>query len=73
MTLRHGYFSYRWTQIFDVCRIPSREVVINARAEGPLGEAELPQFAPSPLEDILASIRNERPGFVCAPHVETST
>ena len=73
LTLRHGYFSYRWTQIFDACRIPCREVVISALPDRPLGEVELPQFAPSPLVDILATIRSERPELVCAPHVETST
>ena len=31
LVLRNGYFSYRWTHIFDTCEIPSEHVVIKAR------------------------------------------
>jgi aspartate aminotransferase-like enzyme len=48
-------------------------VVISAIPDGPLGDAEFPQFSPGPLSEILEAIRAERPAFVCAPHVETST
>ena len=48
-------------------------MVISAIPDGPLGDAEFPQFSPGSLSEILEAIRAERPAFVCAPHVETST
>jgi len=70
LVLRNGWFSYRWSQIFEMGRIPAQEQVLKARrmAQGPTAP-----FAPAPLEEVLAAIRAERPAVVFAPHVETSS
>jgi len=46
LVIRNGWFSYRWTQIFEMGDLPSDEVV--------------------------ATIKAEKPDVVFAPHVETS-
>ena len=70
LVLRNGWFSYRWTQIFDMGRIPRSATVLKARRARP-GRQE--PFAPAPLEEVVAAIRAERPAVVFAPHVETSS
>lgn len=69
LVIRNGFFSYRWTQIFDKGRIPSSHTVIKAR---PTGDGPRAPFAPAPLEEVTAAIAAERPAVVFAPHVETS-
>lgn len=70
LVIRNGWFSYRWSQIFDAGNIPSGEVVLKARAVG----NELPApYAPCPIDEVVKSIRDERPDAVFAPHVETSS
>ncbi len=69
MVIRNGWFSYRWTQIFEAGDIPSEEIVMKARRSG--NEVQAP-FAPPPVEEVVARIRAETPGVVFAPHVETS-
>lgn len=70
MVIRNGWFSFRWTQIFDMGRIPSESIVLKARQQG--NGAQAP-FAPPPLNEVLATIERERPEVVFAPHVETSS
>lgn len=70
LIIRNGWFSYRWTQIFDQCKITSDAIVMKARRVG-TGAGPLP-FAPAPLDEVLASIAENKPEFVFAPHVETS-
>ena len=70
LVLRNGWFSYRWSQIFEMGRIPSAERVLKARRAGSGATAP---FVPAPLEEVLATIRAERPAVVFAPHVETSS
>ncbi len=70
LVIRNGWFSYRWTQIFDIGAIPSESLVLVARRRS--DEAQAP-FAPAPLEEVLATIRSERPELVFAPHVETAS
>ncbi len=70
MVIRNGWFSFRWTQIFDMGRIPSETIVLKARQQG--SDAQAP-FAPPPLEEVLATIERERPEVMFAPHVETSS
>lgn len=70
LVLRNGYFSFRWTDIFERCKIPSEEIVLMAR---PIDKSEKPAFAPCPVEEVVAAILKERPAVVFAPHVETST
>ena len=69
LVIRNGWFSYRWTQIFDAGHIPSAHTVLKARPTAP-GRQQ--PYAPPPLDDVRAAIRNERPAVVFAPHVETS-
>ena len=70
LVVRNGWFSYRWTQIFEMGGIPAREIVLKARQAQP-GSQEA--FAPAPIEEVVASIKAERPDVVFAPHVETSS
>ena len=70
LVLRNGWFSYRWTQILDMGRIPASQTVLKAR---PVSAARQAAFAPAPLDEVLATIRAERPDVVFAPHVETAS
>ncbi len=69
LVLRNGWFSYRWTQIFDAGAIPSSSTVLKARRA--VDGAREP-FAPHPIDDVIATIASEKPSVVFAPHVETS-
>ncbi|MCW2396704.1 MULTISPECIES: alanine--glyoxylate aminotransferase family protein [unclassified Sphingobium] len=71
MVIRNGFFSYRWTQIFEAGSIPASETVMKARRIGN-GGADQP-FAPAPVDEVVAAIRAERPAVVFAPHVETAS
>lgn len=70
LVIRNGFFSYRWTQIFDMGAIPAAHTVLKARR---IAEASQSPFAPVPLDEAVATIRNEKPDVVFAPHVETSS
>ena len=70
LVLRNGWFSYRWTQIFEMGRIPAEAHVLKAR---PVVEGHQAAFAPAPLDEVLASIAEQKPQVVFAPHVETSS
>lgn len=69
LIVRNGWFSYRWTQIFDAGKFTADTTVCMARQTG--NGATAP-FAPAPIEDVTARIREARPDVVFAPHVETS-
>eukprot|EP00929_Paragymnodinium_shiwhaense_P047807 TRINITY_DN2425_c0_g1_i1.p1 TRINITY_DN2425_c0_g1~~TRINITY_DN2425_c0_g1_i1.p1 ORF type:complete len:442 (+),score=86.76 TRINITY_DN2425_c0_g1_i1:97-1326(+) len=71
LVLRNGYFSYRWTQIFEMGHIPTTEVVLKARPVEANG-AKKPAYAPVSVEEVVATIHKEKPNIVFAPHVETS-
>jgi aspartate aminotransferase-like enzyme len=70
LVVRNGFFSFRWSDIFAVCEIPSEEIVMMARA---VDEDATPSFAPCPIDEVVAKIKAERPDAVFAPHVETAT
>lgn len=70
LVVRDGWFSYRWTQIFEVGGIPSESRVLKARATEPGTQAA---FAPPPIEEVIAVIREYRPDVVFAAHVETAS
>ncbi len=70
LVIRNGWFSYRWTQIFEAGKIPAEHTVLKARQTG---NAATAPFAPVPVEEAVARIREERPAVVFAPHVETSS
>ena len=69
LILRNGYFSYRWTQIFDLANITSDVTVLKGRQ---LENTTQGVFAPAPIEEVIAFIKKEKPAVVFAPHVETS-
>ena len=70
LVIRNGWFSFRWTQIFDMGKIPSESIVLKARQVGSGSQAP---FAPPPIEEVVAAIREHRPEVVFAPHVETAS
>ena len=70
MVIRNGFFSYRWTQIFEAGAIPAQEIVLKAQRQG--DRADSP-FAPPPLDAVVARIRAEAPAVLFAPHVETAS
>ena len=69
MVIRNGWFSYRWTQIFDMGHIPASHTVLKARQS--VKSVQAP-WAPAPIAEVQAAIAKEKPALVFAPHVETS-
>jgi len=69
LVVRNGWFSYRWTQIFDQGVTPSHAEIVKAQPDSAAADQ---QFSPAPLDDILDRIRSEKPRLVVSPHVETS-
>jgi aspartate aminotransferase-like enzyme len=69
LIVRNGWFSYRWTQIFEAGGFASETTVVMARQTG--NDARAP-YAPPPIEEVVAKIREVKPEAVFAPHVETS-
>ncbi len=67
--IRNGWFSYRWTQIFEMGGISDDLHVIQGRQLANEFEAS---YAPPPIDEVVAWIRKEKPAVVFAPHVETS-
>lgn len=70
MVLRNGWFSYRWSQIFDSGKIPAEHIALLAR---PISEDTHSPFAPVPLEELLKAIREYKPEIFFAAHVETAS
>ena len=70
LVIRNGWFSYRWSQIFEMGRIPSREIVLKAR---PQSDAPQAPWAPAPVAEVCEAIRREQPALIFAPHVETAS
>ncbi|MBU3030573.1 aminotransferase class V-fold PLP-dependent enzyme [Paracoccus sp. XHP0099] len=69
LIVRNGWFSYRWSQIFETGGFARETTVAMAR---PAGNAPQPAYAPPPIEEVVTKIRETRPDAVFAPHVETS-
>ena len=69
LVIRNGWFSYRWTQIFDMGRIPASHTVLKARR---VGEGAQAAWTPAPIDEVVATIAREKPAVVFAPHVETA-
>ncbi len=70
LVVRNGWFSYRWTQIFEAGDIAKEHTALKARRSG---NEEPAAFAPCPVDDVVKAIREQRPEVVFAPHVETSS
>jgi len=69
LIVRNGWFSYRWTQIFEMSGVAAGIEVLKARR---IGDGPKAPFAPAPIDEVVAAIRASRPDVVFAPHVETS-
>ncbi|MCO5104142.1 MAG: aminotransferase class V-fold PLP-dependent enzyme [Burkholderiaceae bacterium] len=71
LIVRNGWFSYRWTQIFDADKgLGGGSVVCKARRQG---EGPQAPWAPCSAREVAAAIRAEKPKVVFAPHVETAS
>jgi len=70
LVIRNGWFSYRWTQIFEAGNIPAESIVLKAR---PIDSEPQSPFAPAPIDEVVATIKAQRPDLVFAPHVETAS
>ncbi|AGT09045.1 aminotransferase class V-fold PLP-dependent enzyme [Paracoccus aminophilus] len=69
LIIRNGFFSYRWSQIFETGGFARETTVVMARATGNEPQAS---FSPPPVEEVVARIREVKPDAVFAPHVETA-
>ena len=70
LVIRNGWFSYRWTQIFDMGSIPAESTVMKARR---VNDSKQAPWAPCPVDEVVAAIREKKPDLVFAPHVETAS
>jgi aspartate aminotransferase-like enzyme len=70
LIIRNGWFSYRWSQIFDMGKIPSESCVLKARR---VNDGPQSPWIPCPIDEAVAAIRAQKPALVFAPHVETSS
>ncbi len=69
LVIRNGWFSYRWTQIFEMGSIPASSTVLKARRVGTGAQAP---WVPCPVDEVVATIKAQKPDVVFAPHVETA-
>jgi aspartate aminotransferase-like enzyme len=70
LVIRNGWFSFRWSQIFDMGSIPSESIVLKARTTS---QAKQSPFSPAPIDEVVRTIAKEQPAVVFAPHVETAS
>ena len=70
LVIRNGWFSFRWSQIFEMGSIPSESIVLKARPVEPGRQAA---YSPAPIEEVVAAIGEHKPDLVFAPHVETAS
>jgi len=70
LVLRNGWFSFRWSQIFEMGSIPSEETVMKARR---VSEGSQAPFAPADINEVVDMIKMKKPNLVFAPHVETAS
>lgn len=70
LVIRNGWFSFRWSQVLDMGRIPAQTQVLKAR---PVEAGPQAAFAPAPIEEVVAAIAAHKPDLVFAPHVETAS
>ena len=74
MIIRNGYFSYRWSQIFEHGKpfnisndITVHKGIVNTSPN------QTVTISPPPISQIIDSIKKEKPNLICVPHVETSS
>ncbi len=69
LVVRNGWFSFRWSQIFEAGGFAREVTVAKARTTGNTPRAP---FAPAPVDEVVAAILAAKPDVVFAPHVETA-
>ena len=69
LVVRNGFFSYRWSQIFERGPVTDDVVVCTARQ---IDDSPQAPWIPAPVEEVTDAIRTHRPEVVCAAHVETA-
>ncbi len=69
LIIRNGWFSYRWTQIFDAGNITKDIHVLKAKQ---VENSTTGYFVPPAIEEVVAWIKEQKPAVVFAPHIETS-
>lgn len=72
LVVRNGFFSYRWSQIFEVGQFGANAGVVVHKAQ-PVGEGAQAPWAPADMAQVAQSIRTEQPKVVFAPHCETAS
>jgi len=70
LVLRNGWFSFRWSQIFEMGSIPSEETVMKAYR---VSEGKQAPFVPADINEVINVIKTKKPNLVFAPHVETAS
>jgi aspartate aminotransferase-like enzyme len=70
LIIRNGWFSYRWSQILEQGRISTDILVLKAR---PVAAGYQQAYIPPPIEEAVATILQQKPALVFAPHVETAS
>ena len=70
LVLRNGWFSFRWSQIFEMGSIPSEETVMKALRVSKGSQAP---FKPANINEVVDMIQMKKPNLVFAPHVETAS
>jgi len=70
LVLRNGWFSFRWSQIFEMGSIPSEETVMKAYR---VSEGAQAPFVPADINEVINVIKTKKPNLVFAPHVETAS
>jgi len=69
LLVRNGWFNFRFTQIFKMADIPAVEIVHKAKRASNHYQAP---FAPAPIDEVVNSIKTNKPDLVFATHIETS-
>lgn len=69
LIIRNGFFSYRWTQIFDMAKITDSVKVITGYQ---IVDSREGKYVPPDSLEVAECIRTHKPEVVFAPHVETS-
>lgn len=70
LVVRNGWFSYRWSQIFEAGHFGGTATICQARQ---LGDDAQSPWAPMPAQEVAEQIRQQRPELVFAPHCETAS
>ncbi len=70
LVIRNGWFSYRWSQILEMGKLPSAETVLKAR---PVADTRQASYLPPDIDQVVSTILEEKPEVVFAPHVETAS